>query len=578
MFVDARRLDDNASIAADVCIIGGGVAGITLALEFDKRNIRTCVLESGGFRPDHATRDLNRGESVGLPYRFDDGCRSRFLGGSSNCWGGWCRPMDEQDFAARDWVPYSGWPFEKRELLPYYDRSRHVLKIGPDRYDPEFWFAAIGRTALRRIRFANGDVIDAISQFSPPLKFGQFYKPELRRSENVCVFLYANAVEIEPDASGGKIEGVKLATLTGRTARVVATVFILAAGGIENARLLLVSNRTHPAGLGNQHDLVGRFFMDHVQLFTGHVRFPESSRPYALYDCKFNHRNPSISAYGTCIAAQLMLSPETRARHKLLNSLVSFESVFRGEISQAGETLVRLKRRLLQREPPGATTAGGDLLRVLAHPVDGAGFVASRLLRVRPLVQKIRLQLIVEPNPDPESRITLSQRRDRLGMNRVRVRWVLGSLVKRTLDRTCALIAQELRRVGVAEVSLDPPIGDGAWPDTFSDAGAWHHMGTTRMHDSPELGVVDRDCRVHGIGNLYVCGSSVFPTAGGNFPTITIVALALRLSDYIAEELRRPVGPATDLRSSAVVAKGLIAMRAPPGRGQSGAEDHNRRL
>ena len=325
MFVDARRLDNDATIEADVCIIGGGVAGITLALEFGKRGIRTCVLESGGFRPDPATRDLNRGENVGLPYRFDDGCRSRFLGGSSNCWGGWCRPMDEQDFAARDWVPYSGWPFPKRELVPYYDRSRDVLQIGPDRYDPEFWVAASGRTDVRRMPFVTGDVIDAISQFSPPLKFGRFYEAALRRAQHLTVFLYANATEIETDASGCRVQAVKLATLTGRTAWAKAMVFILAAGGIENPRLLLASNRTHPAGLGNQNDLVGRFFMDHVQLSTGQVRLVNIGKQDELYDCKFNHNNPAISAYGTRFAAQLMLSPDVQAREKLLNALVSLE-------------------------------------------------------------------------------------------------------------------------------------------------------------------------------------------------------------------------------------------------------------
>jgi choline dehydrogenase-like flavoprotein len=452
--------------------------------------------------------------------------------------------MDEQDFAARDWVPHSGWPLQKRELLPYYDRGRDVLKIGPDRYDVEFWLSAIGRPGLRRVAFASDEVIDAVSQFSPPLKFGRFYKPDLRKSHNVSVFLYANAVEIETDASGCRVQAVKLSTLTGLTARAVATVFIVAAGGIENPRLLLVSNRTHAAGLGNQADLVGRFFMDHVQLFTGSIRFSESGGLYALYDCKFNHRNPTISAYGTCIAAQLMLSPETRAREKLLNSLVSFASIFRGEVSEAGRTLVRLKRRLRQRKPPGGVSAGRDLLTLLSHPIDGAGFVASRFFRLRSLVRENRFHVIVEPDPNPESRITLSQRRDRLGMNRVKVRWVLGPLVKRTLDRTCTLISQELRRAGIAEASLDPPNGDGEWHDGFSDEGTWHHMGTTRMHDSPKLGVVDRNCRVHGIENLYISGSSVFPTAGANFPTINIVALALRLSDHVVKNLRHTGAPA----------------------------------
>jgi choline dehydrogenase-like flavoprotein len=537
MFVDARTLDNAAIIEADICIIGGGIAGITLALEFGKRGIRTCVLESGGLGPDRATRDLYRGENIGLPYRFDDPSRSRFLGGSSNCWGGWCRPMEEHDFTKRDWVPYSGWPFEKSELLPFYDRSRDVLKVGPNRFDAE-WTAAIDRPDVRRIPLLTGDVVDAVSQFSPPLRFGRFYRKELRKTQHVTVFLYANVVEIETDPSGQKVQAAKVATLTGRVARATAKAFILAAGGIENARLLLVSNQTQQAGLGNGNDLVGRFFMDHPQLFPGQVRFNQRWARNRLFDEKYCYHNRAVSAHGICVAGQLMLSPKVQAREKLLNAQVWFNSTFAGEVSEAANALTRVKRRATQRQPPGWSLSR-DLLTLAASPVDTAGVLASRYFRVRSLIRSCRFHVVVEPAPHPESRVTLSDRRDQLGMNRVRVRWHLDPLVKQTVDRTCALIAEEITRAGVADVALDPPLDGGEWPSTFSQEGTWHHMGTTRMHDSPKWGVVDRNCRVHGIQNLYVSGSSVFPTAGGNFPTITIVALALRLSDHIATELCR---------------------------------------
>jgi choline dehydrogenase-like flavoprotein len=536
MFVDARRLDDGSSIETEICIVGGGVAGITLALEFHKRGIRTCVLESGGFRPDRATRDLYRGENIGLPYRFADGSRSRFLGGSSNCWGGESRPLDELDFAHREWVPYSGWPFTKSELLPYYDRSRDVLKIGPNRFDAEFWVAAIGRPDVHRIPFVTNEIVDVISQFNPPLRFGRFYRRDIAKSKDVTVFLHANAVDIETDADGRKVKLIRVATLNGRTARVTARVFVLAAGGIENARLLLVSNKNQPAGLGNNNDLVGRFFMDHAQSFTGHLRFRGSWSPYRLYDDKYSYHNKTMSAHGTCVTAKLSLTADVQAREKLLNALVWFSSIFYGELSEAAKTLIRIKRRMVQREPPGGSL-GDDLLALVAHPIHSAGYVAARFIPCRSLVRGCRFHVVVEPVPDPESRVTLSEQRDQLGMRRVRVRWHLDALVKRTFDRTVALVAQELSRAGVADASLDPPIGDGEWPDTFEDEGTWHHMGTTRMHDSPKLGVVDRHCRVHGIDNLYVSGSSVFPTAGGNYPTMTIVALALRLSDRIVNEI-----------------------------------------
>jgi choline dehydrogenase-like flavoprotein len=438
-------------------------------------------------------------------------------------------------------VPYSGWPFSKAELLPYYDRSRDILKIGPERYDVEFWVKAVGRADVRRIPFVTGEVIDAVSQFSPPLKFGKFYRKDLGKSQHISVYLYANAVEIETDATGCKVQAVKWATLTGHTGTASAKIFVVAAGGIENPRLLLVSNRIHPAGLGNENDLVGRFFMDHPQAVLGHVTFFEEWKNNMLYDDRYNYHNRMVSADGVCFAAQLMLSPHVQAREKLLNAQVWFDSIFYGESTEGAKSLSRLRRRILQKEAPEGGGAGRDFLTSLVHPIDSAGFVASSLFRPRSLVRGIRLRVVVEPNPDPESRITLSERRDQLGMNRVRVRWRLGSLVKRTFDRTSALIAREMSDARVGDISLDPPIGDGDWPDGFSDEGTWHHMGTTRMHDSSEFGVVDRTCRVHGIANLYIAGSSVFPTAGGNFPTITIVALALRLSDQIAKELSAPI-------------------------------------
>jgi choline dehydrogenase-like flavoprotein len=182
MFIDTRRVENGTVVQTAVCIIGGGVAGITLALELEKQGIDACLLESGGFKPDDDTRDLCRGEDIGLPYRFADGCRGRFLGGSSNCWGGWCRPLDPWDFEKRDWIAHSGWPFGWEELAPYYERTHALLKLGPRNFEPAFWEAAIGRRDVRRLPLIGGKVRDTISQFSPPARFGTLYRDDLARS------------------------------------------------------------------------------------------------------------------------------------------------------------------------------------------------------------------------------------------------------------------------------------------------------------------------------------------------------------------------------------------------------------
>ncbi|MCZ7562811.1 MAG: GMC family oxidoreductase [Burkholderiales bacterium] len=550
MLVDTRQLDEAARIERDVCVIGGGAAGVTIALELARHGVGVAVLESGGLEPDEATLDLYRGENAGLPYSFADECRSRFLGGSSNCWGGWCRPLDEWDFAHRDWVPNSGWPFGASELAAHYERAHRVLKLGPPSFDPAFWEAAIGREDVRRFPFASPRIVDTISQFSPPVRFGIDYRDELKRSRTTDVYLYANAVDIETDGDARTVKRVLVRTLSGRSVWAHARLFVLATGGIENARLLLASDKAQPGGLGNGNDLVGRYFMDHPRIMCGSVRFAERWARNKLYDFKFHYLNPAVSAHGTCIASQFALTPEVQRQEKLLNSRVWFASVFPGEGTESVQALIRCKLRLTKKDEMGHRLSR-DLLAILANPYDAARFAVARALHPRSLIKDVRLHAIVEPEPDPQSRVTLCEARDALGMRRTRVTWRLGSAVKRTFDRTFEILSEELRRHGIAEVELDPPLADRDWPGHME--GTWHHMGTTRMHDSPRRGVVDRDCRIHGMTNLYVAGSSVFPTAGANFPTITLVALACRLSDRLAHELQRP---------AAIAAGGTAALAA----------------
>lgn len=538
MFVDTRQVESGTVVQTIVCIIGGGVAGITLALELEKQGIDACLLESGGFKPDDETRDLYRGEDIGLPYLFGDGCRSRFLGGGSNCWGGWCRPLDPWDFEKRDWIAHSGWPFGLDELAPYYERAHDLLKLGPKNFEPAFWEAAINRPDVRRIPLTSGKVKDSISQFSPPVRFGKVYRNDLKRAQRVRVFLYANVVNIDSDKEARTVLRVKVVTLSGRTMYVTARQFVLATGGIENPRLLLVSNKVQAAGLGNGNDLVGRFFMDHPRLLSGNIRFTKEWSRNKLHDIKYHYQNATVAAHNTNIASQFSLAPEVLKQERLLNAQVWFSSIFPGEGSEGAQALFRCKQALLHKEQPG-WKVGRDLATMILHPVDTLGYGFTRVFQPRSLISSIKFQAIVEPEPNPDSRITLSEtQRDRLGMERVRVDWRLGEQVKRTFDRTFAILADEIRGTGIATVALDPVIEGNPWPSTLEKEGTWHHMGTTRMHDSPTQGVVDRQCKVHGMTNLYIAGSSVFPTAGANYPTITIAALTLRLAAHIVQQLK----------------------------------------
>ncbi len=540
MFIDTRQVGDGRALIATVCIIGGGVAGLTIARALEAQGVDTCVLESGGFEPDDATRDLCRGDATGIDYQFADGSRTRFLGGGSNCWGGWSRPLDRWDFERRHWIPGSGWPFGLDELAPWYARAHAVLKLGPVNFDPAFWVQAIGRADVRRLPLTGGCVRDTISQFSPPVRFGRDYRAELRTARHVRVFLHANVTEIVPDPLCTRIHQVRVQTLDGKRITVAARLFVLATGGIENARLLLASNCVMPAGLGNQNDLVGRYFMDHPRMLLGSVHFhPEWARN-KLYDIKYNYMNSAVAAHGQHVAAQLALTPQAMASEQVLNARVCFCSEFPGEGSAGAQALFHCKQALLAKDQPGRRLVD-DMRAMAREPLNTFLYGFTRVCHPRSLIRNVGFQLIVEPAPDPDSRVSLSAtRRDALGMPRVEVHWRLGALVRRTADRTLALVAQELQQSGVAQVDPLPSIEQLGWPATFEKEGTWHHMGTTRMHDDERQGVVNRDLRVHGLGNLYIAGSSVFLTAGANFPTITLTALALRLAHHLAQQLSSP--------------------------------------
>jgi choline dehydrogenase-like flavoprotein len=541
MFIDSRNVEEHAVIETTVCIIGAGVAGITLALELEKQGIDACMLESGGYKPDDQTRDLYRGENVGVPYEFADGCRSRYLGGSSNCWGGWCRPLDPWDFDKRDWVKDSGWPFGLDELRPYYARTHALLRLGENNFEPAYWEAAIHRDDVKRHPFPGGKVRDTISQFSPPVRFGKVYRAQLLKAAHVRVFLHANALSIDTDSGAQNVTHIAVGTVSGRRFAVKAKLFVLATGGIENARLLLASNKVSPAGLGNGNDLVGRYFMDHPRIMSSNVRFRKQWARNKLYDIKYHYQNKAVAAHGTFISSQFALTRDALEREKLLNARAWFYSVFRGENTKGSEALIRCKQALLKKDQPGYNLAT-DVLTMMAHPLDTACFGLARLLQPRPLITEVKIQMIVEAEPNRDSRVTLAEQKDCLGMNRVKVDWQVTELVKRTFDRTVALIADDLQRAGVADVTLDEPLEGKPWPAQLE--GTWHHMGTTRMHDSPKEGVVDRNCKMHGVSNLYVAGSSVFPTVGANFPTITIAAMTLRLAGHLAQVLKKGEGSA----------------------------------
>lgn len=534
MFVDARSALENTIVEYDLCIMGAGAAGITLAREFNGQKIRVCLLESGGFEFDLATQSLYEGRNTGPVKIGLDLERIRYFGGTTNLWAGFCRPMDEEDFEERDWVPNSGWPFRKSELAPYYQRAHKICQLGPFNYDINAWISNNENCVLS---LNNGRLVTRFFQLVPDhphdlRRFGQVYRDDIRLSPNITAYLYANVTNIFQSSDGASVTSVLTRTISGNKFLVSARIFILATGAIENARLLLLSNDTQSAGIGNARDLVGRYFMAHLELEAG--IFVPSSRKLMQFihpECRSN----TVNWRGET-ATVLSLSEELRRRYKLVNFTAELDA-FRPPPPPGVQSLHELAQAVRYHRIPDHLIT--HLGRILADGGDVAAAMYGKM-RGEELGEVYRLHSASETVPNPNSRVTLSSEKDQLNCNRVVLNWALSPIDTDSLYRGYEVIGQELGRSGLGRLKI---LLDTNFGSTISQNGGayWsqhHHMGTTRMHADPKKGVVNADCQVHEVSNLFIAGSSVFPTSSCATPTLTIIALAVRLADHIKEKMR----------------------------------------
>jgi choline dehydrogenase-like flavoprotein len=526
MFVDARELPNNTVLDTEICIVGGGIAGITLALEFERKGIETCVLEGGDLDFNSASQSLYQGENVGIDYDLQ-ASRTRQLGGSSNCWGGWIRPFIGIDFEKRDWVPNSGWPFDHTEVEPFYRRASDLVQVNDHSFEPQFWHEHLHANQVRLLQLNKATLETVVSKFSPPTRFGHAYQISLAAARVTKVLLNANAIEIATNDDATTVTGVHVATSAQNGFFVRAKRTILAAGGIENARLMLLSNKTADRGIGNQHDVVGRYFMEHPRIRIGQMVPTSNAAAFRFYDARYTYHNPKLAVDGTSASAHVGLAEQVQRHEKLVQCRTYFRACRAGEDSDLTERFHELYNAIRWRHYQDIK------LRTFATVARGSpNLMASLLYRKLKLAAKsdyFQIESVIEPVPDRESRVTLSPQRDRLGLNRAALNWRVGDLEKRTHLRMLGLIKDEFEASGMGHVDLEQ--ADTGRP--LPIIGCNHHMGTTRMHADPRLGVVDRNCKVHGMHNLHIAGSSVFPTCGNDMPTLTIVALALRLADHV---------------------------------------------
>ncbi len=531
MFLEARELADGA-VRPDVCVIGGGAAGIALAVELAGASLRVVLLESGGLTPASAGQNASCVVPGRTPRLATDADRPCYLGGNTNHWYGNCRHLDDADFDLRDWVPYSGWPIARAELLPFYARAQHISGLGDFRwYEPETCRRHLEHQPLNH----GGAVLETrMIQTCPVLSFLELHRQRLAASENVRIMLQTDIVRLKANARGDGVSAVETVGPHGRRATIEADAVIIACGGVESARLLLASNEAAPAGLGNDHDLVGRFFMEHwyVDLELegwdpGHLRLYEGS---AIREGGFETMQRAGAA---SVWAQLVLSGELMRAERLPGLGLWF---VRSSRDPAGVAAARRIARSL-REGALPEQPLSDIRLMLTDQRNVSRALGRKLGRrggppSDDEVYTLRVQ--IEQTPDPENRIGLSPRRERLGRPTPELALRLGEKERQDHLRALTIAADEL---GLDGSTLARRMG--AMFAAVRFGFFFHHLGATRMSDDPAHGVVDGNCRVHGIANLFIAGSSVFPTGGSAPPTLTAVALAVRLADHL---LQRP-GP-----------------------------------
>jgi choline dehydrogenase-like flavoprotein len=519
MWIDGRTLPAGHQLETDLCIAGAGPAGISIALSFAGSPARVCLLEAGGFEFDEEVQ--NQYQTEGDAYD-GYGTRLAFFGGSSNDWGGYCRPFDAIDFEARPWVPHSGWPIRRADLDSYYPIAARLVQIGPLEFDPAAWAARVGAQVFPV--GLDDQVRNVTFQVSPPTRFGEVYREQLLAIPNLKICLNSKVVGFRLRPGEAALHGVEAKTLAGNTFVVQARCFVLAGGGIENPRMLLLAQRPEDGAPFRQSELVGRFFMEHMHFALGSL---------VLGDPAFSARfyTQALSAPdGGQVNLHLGLRAEVEEREQIANALAQFHTHAPGP----GErSLQHIRDALLMGHYPENL---GRHLRNILQDIGEVSELAAQKASEKLFGTKNDSPILVvrsvgEQVPNPDSRVTLADTLDEYGLPRARVAWATSETDRISTGRFATLLAREFGRLGIGRMRLAFDPASDQMPEMVEEG--CHHMGTTRMSDDPSQGVVDRNCRLHGLANLYVAGSSVFPTGGCANPTLTIVALAARLADHL---------------------------------------------
>jgi choline dehydrogenase-like flavoprotein len=554
VIVPSETLRPEAGFHADVCIIGAGAAGITLACELDGWARKVALVDAGG--PGESERATNRDPYFGTTegthpvlHHF----RRRGFGGTTRLWGGRCVPFEPVDLQPRPYITDSGWPIAYDELSCHYPRAMEYCQAGEFAFTGDCIADGERRSALPGLEQSQLFHADRIQRYSLPVDFGRQYGKRLAKSQNVFVLTHAHAVRLRKTGRASAIAGLQVATRAGRLVEVRAQVFVAALGGIETTRLLFVSDPDGP-GLGNHSDRLGRYYMCHVENVIGRVRPRATPAPFDF----------ARTRDGIYCRRNIQPREATQRRHRIPN--IAFRLHYPDiSVPSHGSSVLSamfLAKRLLRPEYRRLLHHGHDVPlqpRLLAAHLRnvllgspslahfGARWLTKHVLATRKLPYVLTdsrdgtfpLEFVAEQTPLPDSRIALSRALDEYGVPRVHIAWKFCSQDAAGISRAYRLLRDEAARTNAGVIEFDDARLDELVAASRPVGG--HHMGTARMSRQPSAGVVDERCAVHGLPNLYVCSAAVFPTCSYANPTLTVVALAIRLAAHLRRSAMNPV-------------------------------------
>lgn len=509
MLFDASGADRAAfDRVFDVCVIGAGPAGITLARSLAGQGFSVALMEAGGFDYDPVSQDIYAGDCGGHDYFPLDECRLRYFGGTSGHWDGKCRPLEARDFLPHHCNPMSGWAIRKADLDPYLTPAARILDLDDPIVPPDLPVTQ----AEERFRHVQW-------HYSAPTRFGEKYRDEIVESDRIALCLNANLVDLRLDDAHRRVVGARFRSYDAADAGfdLRARGYALCLGGIENARLLLNCQSQRPNGIGNGHDLVGRYFCEHPTVFTADMLLTETwpFEQQVFAPTEELLERAGVSNFGVFVEPQWRETPLSLPR-----ALKTTAECLSPEVS-------RMVQRL-RGYRPRCGWGGLEEFALTRHPKENPW---------------AKVAVSVEQRLNRESRVHLTEKTDQFGLKRVQICWNLKNKDYDTFRAAITAFGAHVAEQNIGRLRLRPWIREEE-PVLPSTGGAdgqvagRHHMGTTRMCGNPRTGVVNADCRLHEVDNLYVGGSSVFSTGGFTKPTLTIVQLALRLGDHMGEVLR----------------------------------------